>query len=83
MPNISMRLLAARLSRWLDRPVLDRTGLDGSFDFKVLGSESVDTKLELDASLVTLIQALGLKLEAAIGSVEKVVIDSAARPSEN
>jgi len=32
--NISMPLLATRLSRYLGRPVLDQTRLDGSFDFK-------------------------------------------------
>jgi uncharacterized protein (TIGR03435 family) len=33
--NISMPELATRLSGFLGRPVLDRTGLEGSFDFKL------------------------------------------------
>src|SRR5258708_39023688 len=32
--NESMEDLAKRLSRYLGRPVLDRTGLSGSFDFR-------------------------------------------------
>jgi uncharacterized protein (TIGR03435 family) len=80
--NISMPLLAARLSRWLDRPVLDRTGLEGSFDFKVQ-YESGNTKPELDASILIAIQALGLKLESAKGPVETIVIDHAEKPSAN
>jgi uncharacterized protein (TIGR03435 family) len=32
--NISMPVLASRLSGYMERPVLDRTGLEGTFDFK-------------------------------------------------
>jgi uncharacterized protein (TIGR03435 family) len=80
--NISMAQLVKRLSGFLNRPVLDRTGIEGSFDFK---SEyaSDDPNSDVTASILTSIQALGLKLESAKGPVETIVIDHAEKPSAN
>ena len=79
-----MRLLAIRLSPYLGRPVLDQTGLEGSFDFK---SEyplpSDDQRPDVVASIITSIQGIGLKLQAAKGPVETIVIDQAEKPSAN
>jgi uncharacterized protein (TIGR03435 family) len=80
--NISMPLMAERLSSVLQYPVVDRTGLTGSFDFDVsypLG----DQKDDITPSLVTSIQELGLKLKPGRGSVDAVVIDRIERPSAN
>jgi uncharacterized protein (TIGR03435 family) len=80
--NISMPLLATRLSRYLERPVLDQTGIEGSFDFK---SEYVsdDPHPDVTNSILISIQALGLKLESSRGPVETIVIDHAEKPSAN
>ncbi|SPF38684.1 conserved exported hypothetical protein [Candidatus Sulfopaludibacter sp. SbA4] len=80
--NISMPLLATRLSRYLERPVLDQTGLKGSFDFKV-AYQSDDPHPDIVSSILTSVQGLGLKLEAARGPVETIVIDHAEKPSGN
>jgi uncharacterized protein (TIGR03435 family) len=80
--NISMPLLATRLSRYLERPVLDQTGLQGSFDFK-FEYASDDPHPDVVSSILTSIQALGLKLESSKGPVETIVIDHAERPSAN
>ena len=72
------------LSLTVGRPVVDETGLDGSFD--------IDVKFTLDdasdparaAALVTAIQdQLGLKLEPARRPVDVLVIESAERPAPN
>jgi uncharacterized protein (TIGR03435 family) len=74
----------------VDRPVLDRTGIPGIFDFDLkFGENNDDLKRALIAgdgpSIFTLIQEqLGLKLEARKGPVEMLVIDRVERaPTEN
>ena len=82
--NISMPLLAVRLSRYMGRPVLDQTGLEGSFDFKFeYPLPSDDQRPDVVASIITSIQGIGLKLQAAKGPVETIVIDEAEKPSAN
>ena len=77
-----MQLLATRLTGYLRRPVLDRTGLKGAFDFK-FDYASDDNQPDAIASIFASIQGLGLKLEAAKGPVETLVIDHAEKPAEN
>lgn len=85
--NISMPLLATRLSRYMGRPVLDQTGLKGSFDFKFeyplpshpLALDDPDVTVSIFRS----IQGIGLKLQAAKGPIETIVIDQAEKPSTN
>jgi len=84
------------LTRQLRRPVIDRTGLDGRYDFQIDftpdggcgGPAGEPTAPAPDAaerpSIFTAIQeTLGLKLEASRGPVEVIVIDRAARPDAN
>jgi uncharacterized protein (TIGR03435 family) len=80
--NISMPQLAARLSRYLERPVVDRTGLNGSYDFTYPYSEA-DTDRDVVSCIFTSLKGLGLSLKPAKGPVEKVVIDHVERPTEN
>lgn len=81
--NATLAMLAARLVDLVGRPVLDRTGLTGSFDFRVeyAGNES---QSEAAAPLLRALQdQIGLKLETQPGSVEVLVIDRAEKPSAN
>jgi uncharacterized protein (TIGR03435 family) len=80
--NISMAQLATRLSGPLGHLVLDQTGIEGSFDFMVEYA-SDDPNSDVIASILTSIQALGLKLESSKGPVETIVIDHAEKPSAN
>ena len=88
----SMPQFAEDLStlRGVDRPVLDRTGLQGAFDFSLKFGESNDEMkralIQGDGpSLFTLIQEqLGLKLEARKGPIDMLIIDHVERvPVEN
>lgn len=83
--NASTALLAVRLSSILQRPVLDETGLSGSFDFKsaVLGNDAKAEYQDIVASILTSVQDMGLKLRSAKGPVETIVIDHIERPSPN
>jgi len=69
----------------VDRPVIDKTGLAGLFDFRLRYTRD-DTADNPDGSpsIYTAVQEqLGLKLEPAKGPGEFLVIDSVERPSEN
>ncbi len=80
--NESMADLAWRLSRYLGRPVLDRTGLAESYDFQVeYQADGPDP--DVISMMMATVQDLGLKLEVSKGPIETVVIEHAAKPSAN
>jgi uncharacterized protein (TIGR03435 family) len=77
----------------LDRPVIDRTGIPGMFNFHMQFAGSVGaTALKQDGvaadpagpSIFTAIQEqIGLKLEATRGLAEFLVVDRVERPTAN
>jgi uncharacterized protein (TIGR03435 family) len=84
--------LCTQFSAIFDRNVIDKTGINGVFDIHLATSPAPklsDDATESDKSNLFLsvlddaIQKLGLKLEAAKGLGEFLVIDSVERPSEN
>ncbi|MGA8086796.1 MAG: TIGR03435 family protein [Terracidiphilus sp.] len=82
--NISMPQLASRISAWLARPVLDETGLPGSYDFEFqTGIEDDDPNADVASSIITSLKGLGLNLKTGKGPVESIVIDRVEKPSEN
>ena len=94
---VPIGLLVHSLTEELGRPVLDKTGLKGSYDFKLeYAPESQGTNFSEPGtggtvpressgpSIFTAIQEqLGLKLESTKGPVEILVIDHVEKPSEN
>ncbi|HEY1756232.1 MAG TPA: TIGR03435 family protein [Bryobacteraceae bacterium] len=92
---VPVAALTQYLSTELERIVLDKTGLAARYDFKLSWTpgEGLSEKLKISdtapldpggASLFTALQEqLGLKLEAAKGLVETIVIDHVERPSGN
>jgi len=84
-PNATMVGFAEQLSqlRGIDRPVLDRTGIQGTFDI-LLKSGAAALLDPNDPSLITLLQEqLGLKLLSTKAPVDTLVIDHAEPPTEN
>lgn len=82
--------LAANLAARVGRPVVNRTGLDGKFDFELswapdltLTRTSGDKPPEVSGpSIFTAVQEqLGLRLESDKGEFEVLVIDKAERPT--
>jgi len=78
----------------MDRPVVDETGLDGRWDFRLewtpdssqFGGRAVLTgpERERPPALFTAIQEqLGLKLESRRVAVDVLVIDRVQRPTPN
>lgn len=79
--NVSMPVLAARLSRYLQCPVVDKTELTDSYDFKfVYPDNNPNTEEALVKSIVTSLEGLGLMLGPSTGLVSTIVVDSAAKP---
>jgi bla regulator protein BlaR1 len=88
----SMADLTSKLSRLMQRPVLNNTGLEGNFDFKLewtpdLGPSAPDGQ-PVDTSggpsiFTALREQLGLRLEATKGPVDVLVVDHVDKPSEN
>jgi uncharacterized protein (TIGR03435 family) len=62
-------------------PVVDRTDLNGAFDYRQASSDPDPNSSEFADSFLRLISELGLKLEHSKGTVETLVIDHAAKPS--
>lgn len=82
--NISMPEFAVRLSSWLERHVIDETGLQGSFDFEFhSGERDAASNADVNSSILMSLKGIGLKLSPAKGPVETIVIDHVERPTEN
>jgi uncharacterized protein (TIGR03435 family) len=84
----SMADLSYKLSRLLQRPVVNNTGLEGNYDFKLQWTpdpgSSAPVESPVGPSLFSALQQqLGLRLEATKGPVDVLVIDHVDRPSEN
>jgi uncharacterized protein (TIGR03435 family) len=90
--NATVADMAAVMQRTLfNKPVVDKTGLTGRFDFDLewlpdetqfggFRATAESTKPDLFAAIQ---QQLGLKLDATKGPIEAMVIDKIQRPSEN
>lgn len=84
MSNMTMPQLAKFASSYyLHRPVLDKTGLSGSYDFRSEPESWESYSADTSGSFIDLIHEIGLRLEQAQGNVEVFVIDHAEQPSPN
>jgi uncharacterized protein (TIGR03435 family) len=95
--KVTMEMLAAHLSTFADRQVLDRTGLTGTYDVAfafafvfqpgvdpLASSAAVPTDPSGPLSIFTALQEqLGLKLESTTGPVDVHGIDHVEEPSAN
>lgn len=84
--NVSMSDLAPMLQFHVDRPVVDRTGIRGRYDFKLQWTvDQVDAAApDAPPGLFTAIQEqLGLKLEPVKAPADVLVIDAVQRPGAN
>ena len=82
----TMEKLASQLSVTAGRPVMDKTGLTGTYEYTLDWSPAnrIPSADSDDPSMFTALQEqLGLRLESTKGPQETLVIDRAERPSEN
>jgi len=83
--NSSMRAIAGVLSAMVEVPVVDQTGLTGTYNYTLqFGRDWSDHDPDSWPSIFTAVQEqLGLKLEAVHESVPNLVIDNITKPTEN
>lgn len=90
----TMQMLCAVLTNWLRQPVLDQTGLTGNYDYvlkyapdpgesSLFPTETNPPDASGPSVYAALQEQLGLKLESRKGSLEVIVIDRVAKPTEN
>jgi uncharacterized protein (TIGR03435 family) len=81
--RVTMAEFAERLSDFssFDRPVLDRTGIDGLFDI-TLTSAATAMRSDPDA-IFAAVESTGLRLDSTKAPLEILVVDHAEKPSPN
>jgi uncharacterized protein (TIGR03435 family) len=82
--NAPTSLLAERLGEVLERPVRDKTGIEGHYDFLLKFSPPGIDLAPADAasSIFTALQeGLGLKLEKALVSMDRLTVVKAEKPA--
>lgn len=90
--GIGISALVDNLAYVVHRPVMDKTGLTGKYDFKVKyapeeegggGKPDNGTTDPLPSIFTALEEQVGLKLQSTKGPVDTLVIDHVEKPSEN
>jgi uncharacterized protein (TIGR03435 family) len=83
--NAPMRAISGALSSMVEAPVVDKTGLNGTYNYTLqFGREWSAGDPEGWPSIFTAVQEqLGLKLEAVHESVPNLVVDHITKPTEN
>jgi uncharacterized protein (TIGR03435 family) len=67
----------------LHKPVIDRTSLTGSFDYRDPDAKIDQDNGDFEGSFMAFIRDVGLKLTSSKGPVETLVIEHADKPSSN
>jgi len=86
VPAHAMPDLALMLMIYVDRPIVDQTGLQGRYDFQLQWTkdEAVITGMDAPPGLFTAMQEqLGLRLKPAKTAVDVLVVDRVEKPSPN
>ena len=84
--NNGMDVFALSMQFYLNRPIVDKTGLGGKWDFELKWTydDSRVTDPNAPPGLFTAVhEQLGLRLDAVKAPVDVMVVDAAERPTEN
>lgn len=79
--NTSADYLALRLSRYLQLPVLNQTGIPGSYDYYLAPIDPENH--DVATAVFGVVDRLGLKIKRSRGPIQTLVIDHIEQPSEN
>jgi uncharacterized protein (TIGR03435 family) len=84
---VTIQRAVGLLSVYAHRPIIDKTGLTGHYDFRVtwlldpMSADAVGS--ELPSLPVALREQPGLRLEPVTAPCDTIVIDHAEKPTEN
>ena len=89
--QIDMPRFISMLTFWVRRPIMDKTGFNGTFDVdlrwnpnEAAAADATRPPADAGPSIFTALEEqLGLKLESTRGPVEVLVIDRVERPTQN
>jgi uncharacterized protein (TIGR03435 family) len=87
--NITLRQFSILLASAVGTPVVDRTGLTGTYDVDLKFTQALSSRPGADLSpdvpdiFTAVREQLGLRLDSTRGPVEILVIDSVERPAED
>jgi len=81
--GMTMDQIARGLWPQLGRVVIDRTGLQGSYDVDLEFAPDLSTPSDLPSIFTAVQEQLGLKLESTRGPADVLVIDHVERPRED
>ena len=85
--NSNMSVFARQLSRFTKMNFIDRTGLTGSYDFKVpfyyQEKSGEEPSSDVGASVLAGLREFGFDIKLVKVPIERIVIDHVDRPSEN
>jgi uncharacterized protein (TIGR03435 family) len=87
MTNAMISDLALQLTFYVDRPVVDQTGLTGRYDFQLRWTND-DAHTPTDGAAAPLLftaiqEQLGLKIDAVKAPTQVLVVDALGRPTAN
>ena len=84
--GVPLVLIPSLLASEMGRPIVDATGLKGTWDFKLTWTPGLaleDSGTDHPGLLTAMQEQLGLKLEAGKGPVHVTVVERAEMPGEN
>ena len=76
-------VLAQRLQPYVDRPIVDATGLSGNYEWDLRYAARPDAPADFPTLFTAIQEQLGLKLEPRQAPVEVLVIDHVELPTPN
>jgi len=79
--NTTTAYMAQMLSRYLQLPVLDQTGITGSYDYYLPATDPENH--DMLSAVDSVVDRLGLTIKRGRGPIETLVIDHVEQPSAN
>lgn len=79
--NTTTGYMAQMLSRYLQLPVLDQTGITGSYDYYLPAIDPENH--DMVTAVMSVVDRLGLTIKRGRGPIQTLVIEQVEQPSEN
>jgi uncharacterized protein (TIGR03435 family) len=79
--NTTTDYMAQRFADYLQLPVVNQTGITGSYDYDLPPDEPENDNIT--TAVLNVVDRLGLKLKRGRGPVQSLIIDNIEQPSAN